>query len=420
MAGCLQYTKTKMRNTGAQYESEIKVGDAWLYPDRTELSKVQGGDGSNGVAVFKYKESAHKSDGQWAYYNPKYPWLEAVHRYRVPYKWVFEWDYARMVIPARKGSGTYMVHMLWRGYRDVLDVDVLPGPAKSIYGAPSSVITYARTDHCQYTNRNIHGKDYNYTVWNNKKKKTCYVVPPGGSVDECIKHASSFRGGKYGKYGAGVNVVPLYQPEGVQFPGETPNIPFQGPGYGLGRCIGSNRGSCTRTAAASCSLGDGTNHLSSLPNGTLICYALSLPPASENLGVSHTVSHDPRDPVFYSTCYKRNTGWVFAGNPPCPKCGGGSGGGAEKRWKYGDKCVSCTDSSKYAGEVVERDEDDDDGGEGPVLMGGNASGSQPVSTSDSSVFYSRLPVTNATLFAATKPQYVVPEWVLAKTCKRCA
>ena len=97
--------------------------------------------------------------------HTRYPWLEAVHRYRVSFKWVFEWDYARMVIPARKGSGLYLVHMVWRGYRDVLDIDVLPAPSVNLYGAGSNEVTYTRTDHCQYKNKQIHGKDYNYQVY---------------------------------------------------------------------------------------------------------------------------------------------------------------------------------------------------------------------------------------------------------------
>ena len=63
-----------------------------------------------------------------AYFNPKYPWIEAVWMYKNPRNhWPKQFDIARMAFPTHvQGVGKHIVHWMWRGYRDCIDVDVLP------------------------------------------------------------------------------------------------------------------------------------------------------------------------------------------------------------------------------------------------------------------------------------------------------
>ena len=81
-----------------------------------------------------------------------------------------QFDTARFSIPARAGAGDYIIHYVWRGYRDCIDVEVQPAatpvaptstdmylslqvdPGGAAGGAPPPAITYAmaKTDHCQY------------------------------------------------------------------------------------------------------------------------------------------------------------------------------------------------------------------------------------------------------------------------------
>ena len=61
-----------------------------------------------------------------------------------------EWDIARFSLPGRAGSGRYIIHMLWGGYRDALDVDLLPSPAVDVYGAASRDVQWERVDHAQF------------------------------------------------------------------------------------------------------------------------------------------------------------------------------------------------------------------------------------------------------------------------------
>lgn len=150
----------------------------------TTGSSIASGEGTKGSVHFKYKSNDRRFDKRAAYYNAKWPYIEApdawhnhqyltsfgipnlnlhaqaVHKFRVVHKWVKEWDVARFNIPARAGSGRYLIHMLWRGeahlgcasispvihvstgYRDGLDVDVLPGPANDIHGAKATTVEW--------------------------------------------------------------------------------------------------------------------------------------------------------------------------------------------------------------------------------------------------------------------------------------
>merc|ERR1719361_363870 len=86
-----------------------------------------------------------------------------------------------------------MVHMMWRGYRDVVDVDVLPSPAADIYGTPRTEPVWVKTDHCQYVKYNLRGS------W-------CFDATD--SVDECRQACNS-----RGKKCSALNVIPMKMPE---------------------------------------------------------------------------------------------------------------------------------------------------------------------------------------------------------------
>merc|ERR1711994_127064 len=104
---------------------------------------------------FKYQDEMLAFDKRVAYENPAFPWIEAVHKFCVTYKFPREWDHARFSLPARQGSGEYIIHMLWRGYRDIIDIDVLPALANDVYGRLGSVSQWTKRDHCFYPNYSI-------------------------------------------------------------------------------------------------------------------------------------------------------------------------------------------------------------------------------------------------------------------------
>jgi hypothetical protein len=70
-----------------------------------------------------------------------------------------------------------------------------------------------------------------------------------------------------------------------------------------------------------------------------MCYAV-MPADFTDTTDEYTVSKDPDDPVFYSTCYYRYLGNTFASYPDTtvPSIAVGP-------WRFNDKCVSCTSQS---------------------------------------------------------------------------
>ena len=117
------------------------------------------------LTLFAYPEAAHADDRRVAYANAKYPHLEAVHMFKTikptdeKAGYPKQFDTSRISIPARAGAGMYIVQYFWRGYRDCIDVDllpaalVLPDTSDAKYGfelTGKDNSSWSRTDHCQY------------------------------------------------------------------------------------------------------------------------------------------------------------------------------------------------------------------------------------------------------------------------------
>jgi len=207
------------------------------------------------------------------------------------------------VIDGKEGPGHYLIHMVWRGYRDVIDVDLLSGPSPDIYGSPEAGGNgmWNKVDHCQY-------KTYAH-----KNNQCFFLDPTNRSVSQCLKACQ--KNARKGKC-TGVNVVPLYNPSSVAI--DNVNIPW-----------GSKN--CDQTMAAQ------------YDEGTLVCYGLKDKPSktgNPDVGYPWTVvDSDPEDPIFYSTCYTRQSSWTFEGFDS----GTTKPQSSVISYKVGDKCLSCRD-----------------------------------------------------------------------------
>lgn len=286
----------KHKNTGKQYLKQLQPGDE-LYFERPESW------GDSGVAQFQYKQSDLQGDKRASYTNSKWPWIEAVHHFKVAQSFPREWDIANFVIDGKEGPGHYLIHMVWRGYRDVIDVDLLSGPSPDIYGtsAAGDAGHFNKVDHCQF-------KTYNH-----KNNQCFFIEPTDRDVSQCLKACKR----KLGTKCTGVNVVPLYNPSAVAI--DRVNIPWKST-------------KCDQTMA------------SQYDEGTLVCYGLKYKPAKKggnpDVGYPWTVvDSDPEDPIFYSTCYTYQKSWSFEGFDS----GSAKPQSSVVSYKAGDQCISCRD-----------------------------------------------------------------------------
>lgn len=290
-----------------QYEREITPEDSFYF-DREEAW----GSTPSDMTHFKYRSDKLDFDVRASYENSDYPWIEAVHKFRVTYRYPREWDIARFSLPARQGSGEYMIHMLWRGYRDVIDIDVLPEPANDVYGVPGGVNEWRKTDHCIYPN---------YSKHSNTK---CHYLQADeeNNIAECQQYCET-RGRKCNA----LNVVPLFTPSVVKIAGQTPApaVPW------------NNR--CRQDRLPD-----------NVDENTMVCYTFEAQsptydgfnPETEDIWVIR--DNDPLDPVFYSSCYRRAVKRAFAGNVECPLCEE-TPVATEAKWDINNRCLSCEDAS---------------------------------------------------------------------------
>jgi hypothetical protein len=91
--------------------------------------------------------------------NPNYPFVIAVHRYRLCAERAgLRPDVARLTFPAGTPPGRYVAQWQWRGYYDIVDIEIVAGttPVAKPYGdrvplPPAGVpAQYKRVDHCAF------------------------------------------------------------------------------------------------------------------------------------------------------------------------------------------------------------------------------------------------------------------------------
>jgi len=289
-----KWQKRHMSFKSGGYAKELKASDA-LYFNRPESWD------SAGISQFQYSPSDVAGDKRVSYKNNHWPWIEAVHTFKVSTNKPKEFDLAPFTIEGRDGPGHYMIHMVWRGYRDVIDIDLLSSPSPDIYG---SVIggesSWTKVNHCQF-------KSYE------ARASKCYFVDKTTrDISKCMNFCKK-------KGCAGLNIVPLFNPAEVKV--GKPNIPW-------GR---ANKQRCDKTLLTG-----------KEDENTLVCYGLqpNLPKrANPDVDTLWTIiDDDPEDPIFYSTCYVQTTEIVFDGFIPNP---------TEKphpapiNYKVADMCLPC-------------------------------------------------------------------------------
>ena len=272
---------------------------------------------------------AHRTDLRASYSNPKYPWLVAVMKYSINKRFPQMHDLAQLYFPPRARSGEYVIQYHWRGYYDCVDVLYDESKPSSTGGGesanpnrPQLLVTneWVKVDHCEY-------RSSGSSKFTPNKDVKCTVIKAGSSAQECMTRCESK------DWCNALNIVPLAHPTDVRFPSLAVNIPF-------------NENECKKE-----NLLTQANDLGLDERDAMVCYGIDANQIPvPNVGEKYKSTEDPRDPAFYSTCYRYEAvtsvhypGLTNTMHPtPAPK-------DTRKRlWRTGGKCIECADVAANA------------------------------------------------------------------------
>lgn len=232
---------------------------------------------------------------RYEYKSRKYPFIVAVHRFPITFHRPKDVDVVRMAIHR---PGKYIMQFLWHGYYDCTDVVVLDqsSPTNYPYGqiVESLQSRMVRIDHCQYINHHNSGfcseayPDPNHCLSNCDR-----ALASGGSLKTALC--------------MGVNIVPLRPKQAIS--GGVTNLP------------------------SSCDYLFKPGNNFQLKDDALLCYGVHPRPKTDVM-LEYEISLDPRNPIFYSTCYHRQQAIQFEGLPP-PNFK------PSQQFLFSDLCASC-------------------------------------------------------------------------------
>jgi hypothetical protein len=315
---------------GEWYQKRLVSGDATYFsrPGDWRCSRLKGfrtaaecAAKNTEIAQYEYIPAGVQHDRRVSYASVKYPWLLFAAKYKHVYKRPQDYDVAQLMLPAdRFAAGSYVMQFQWRGYYDCFDIVLAPGSSGGDGGSgtspppPPPVVVkeqqWVKTEHCAYPSGSFEFK-------NNKKYK-CAVVPANGDVSQCITNCNALNGCN------AINIVPVTNPPLVRFQDDV-NVPY-------------TKKACKMSTIASAAAKVGS--------GALVCYGFAAPDTPD-VGEAFAVSDDPRDAVFYSTCYSKvevtrvvssNAGDDDARGDPDPPAP------LPAKWRFGDQCVACEDA----------------------------------------------------------------------------
>jgi len=286
---------------------EVKPGSPMFIPrDPLFTGKFEGAPRNSGSRIkpedvhqFEFPTSCTRDDRRTYHKSREYPWIIGMYRYRICVHAPRNPAVALLTMPSDAKPGRYFWHYRWRGYYDIVDVEVVPAALKVTNpyglafpaGTPVPPPTYQRIDHCQYVEP--------------KSTLNCIKLT-GTSYKQCLDQCNAQTIGKC----SGINIQPSRNPDSVYsaFRDEV-LVPF-----GTG---------CAK----------GTFEAPAGDSKTKVCYGLvEREPTDEE--ASTLVDEDPDSPVFYSTCLKRVPPVLRDTKPPAPTY-------TPPQFLFGQKCISC-------------------------------------------------------------------------------
>lgn len=289
----------------------------------------------------RFLDSWVAQDKRVSYISEKYPWIEAVHAFTNPFKehdtYNNQASIARFTIPARKGSGDYIVWFKWSGYTDCVDVNVMSGkvPVVNRYGLAASTTSseVVKMDHCEYT----------YIGW---IASSCRKIDPiTRDASQCIQECQT-RGASNCN---AVQVVRYTVPS--QAFQTVPNIPFTPYTYNATLIDAGGPNPCGQLSVADrvaqgcpetpvekrtywCDPRSGVPGGLSMKADDYMCFGLRPMRNQDNqVEEDYQIATETVDPAFYSTCYSIIPPGGFLNTPPIVY--------TPPSWNVGDGCIDC-------------------------------------------------------------------------------
>eukprot|EP01129_Flabellula_baltica_P013277 TRINITY_DN6131_c0_g1_i1.p1 TRINITY_DN6131_c0_g1~~TRINITY_DN6131_c0_g1_i1.p1 ORF type:complete len:1020 (+),score=191.04 TRINITY_DN6131_c0_g1_i1:8-3067(+) len=318
----LHWTRDTYDNAanGNRYANVISSGSMMLEKPAAFTERV-----NQRETLWQYKSSDISEDIRIEYNHPEYDWIISVHRFPHNYDEPGRFDTARFSIPGND-YGEYILHWLWAGYYDCVDVSYIDQQVENIYGLddPNEPTTFSRIDHCYFPGIVSDGIYNPSGPWGYKR---VLQNDPVQCLEGCRINGDECQH---------VQVIPRHLPDLVK--------PQWAQKHGIFQTMYNERYNMTRTSWE----GDGSfvptlEILDELYPGEdeLICYDLSPRSRTQTEDV-YILSDDPEDPVFYSTCYVMNNKKVFVGYETVESAP------QSVEWRYGEYCISCEDHTKIS------------------------------------------------------------------------
>eukprot|EP00466_Bigelowiella_natans_P013709 jgi/Bigna1/90151/estExt_fgenesh1_pg.C_630093 len=160
--------------------------------------------------VTSYTAQARSNDIYTFYQNDNYPWIVGAMQYPNLYHAPQDEDIVCLSIPLQPNKGNhYIVHWIWNGYYDAIDVNVHPQstiiPESDIYGVlQAGVFDINRLDHCQF----IQPQGFTSGIYN-----------ATDTISECLANVQVAAGSGVENIRSvgllGINAVPIVNPNSV-------------------------------------------------------------------------------------------------------------------------------------------------------------------------------------------------------------
>jgi hypothetical protein len=243
-----------------------------------------------------------------------------------------QYNLANFRVPSARAAGEYILHFMWGGYRDCVDINVQPAslPIVNRYGIynTSATVNWFKMEHCEF-----------FFVLN--PLTPCTLVPAATLnakpvLDACLKYGTSCTAVQCARLDNRATSLPWTV--GIPYPLHNLTALNSGTGKPVDSACGyasidvRTKAGCTQFTNKNCN--QTALRMKSTDADDQVCFGLQ-PYRDQDFQAAEDflISDDPLDPRWYSTCWLKVANGGFQNIPTIAT--------AYPSWKAGDQCVTC-------------------------------------------------------------------------------